>query len=90
MVANLSASGVNRDLSSKFWWLSANHLKFTEELVMYLEKHVSGLKKKKKKKKCLHGFATVSESKTKSNGVETHFLVKVGLGFMAYQLFLII
>ena len=34
-------TGLNRGLSSNFWWLrSANHLKFTEECVMCMEKHV--------------------------------------------------
>ena len=36
-----SASGLNRGLSSNFYWLlSANHEKFTEECVMFTEKHV--------------------------------------------------
>ena len=40
-VANLSAPGWNRVLSSNLWWLkSVNGMKFTEEYVMHTEKHV--------------------------------------------------
>ena len=36
-----SPPGLNRGLSSNFWWLrSAHHEKFTEECVMHTEKHV--------------------------------------------------
>ena len=36
-----SARGLNRGLSSNFWWLiSSNSVKFTEECVMRTEKHV--------------------------------------------------
>ena len=32
MMTNQSGSGLNRGLSSNFWWLrSVNHVKFTEE-----------------------------------------------------------
>ena len=42
-----STLGLNRDLSSNFWWLScANHVKFTEECVMCTKKNVFA-------KKCL-------------------------------------
>ena len=47
LVANQSAPSLNRGLSSKFRWLrNANHVKFTEECVISMEKHVLG-------KKCL-------------------------------------
>ena len=37
MVANQSASRLNRGLSSDFWWLrSVNHVKFTEEYVKHV------------------------------------------------------
>ena len=46
MVANQTASGFNRGLSSNYGWLrSANHVKFTEQYVMYMEKHVLVKKK---------------------------------------------
>ena len=39
IATNQSAPGLNRGLSSKFRWLtSVNHMKFTEECVMYTEK----------------------------------------------------
>ena len=45
MQANQSASGLNRGLLSNFWWLrSANHVKFTEECMMFMEKYVLGTK----------------------------------------------
>ena len=38
MAGNQSAPGLNRGLSSNFWWLkSANHVKFTEECDPYKE-----------------------------------------------------
>ena len=41
MVVKQRATGFDRGLSSKFWWLkSANHVKFTEECVMHMEKDV--------------------------------------------------
>ena len=41
MAANQSAPGLNRRLLSNFWWLrSANYVKFTEEYMIYTEKHV--------------------------------------------------
>ena len=41
MVAHQSTPGLNRGLSSNFWWLrSISHVKFTEEGVMYMKKHV--------------------------------------------------
>ena len=41
MVANQSALGLNRSLSSNFWWLrNANHVKFKEEYVMCMEKPI--------------------------------------------------
>ena len=41
MKVNHSAPGLNRVLSSNFWWLkSAKHVKFTEECVICTEKHV--------------------------------------------------
>ena len=40
ILTNQCAPDLNRDLSSNFWWLrSANHMKFIEEYVMWLEKH---------------------------------------------------
>ena len=41
MVASQSVLGVNRGMSSNFWWLmkSANHAKFTGEYVMCMKKH---------------------------------------------------
>ena len=46
MVANQSASDLNRGLSLNFLWLrSANHVKFTEACLMYMEMHIL-LKKK--------------------------------------------
>ena len=39
MVAN--QTGLNRSLSSNIWWQrSANHLKFTEEYMMFMKKYV--------------------------------------------------
>ena len=41
ILVNQSASGLNRGLSSNFWGLrNANHVKFTEECVMCMVKHV--------------------------------------------------
>ena len=41
MVANQSVPGLNRGLSSDFWRLRrANHVKFTEECVICMEKIV--------------------------------------------------
>ena len=41
MVANQSAPGLNRGMSSNFLWLkSVNQIKFTEECVMCLEKQI--------------------------------------------------
>ena len=41
MRTNQSAPSLNRGLSSNFCWLrSANHVKFTEECVMFMEEHV--------------------------------------------------
>ena len=58
-----STPGLNRSLSSNFWWLKrANHVTFTEECVMCLEKNVFV-------KKCLQmGFAVVSRTRKASNG----------------------
>ena len=36
-----SSTGLNRGLSSNYWWLrSVNHVKFTEECILCIEKHV--------------------------------------------------
>ncbi len=36
-----NAPGLNRGLSSNYWWLRiANHMKFTEEWIICTEKHV--------------------------------------------------
>ena len=41
MAANQSGSGLNRNLSSNLWWLrNANHVRFTEESMMCVVKHV--------------------------------------------------
>ena len=54
--AKKSTPGLNRGLSSNFWWLrSANHVKFMGGWVMYMEKHV--LVKKNVCKCAKHGFA---------------------------------
>ena len=47
MAANKqSAPGLNRSLSSNFWWLKReNHVKFTEECFMFTEKPVLVKKK---------------------------------------------
>ena len=55
------ASGLNRGLSSNFWWLRrANYEKFTEECMLFIEKHV--LVKKNVYKWVKHGFITMSPS----------------------------
>ena len=40
MKTNQTAPGLKRGLSSNFWWLrSANHEKYIEEYMLYMEKH---------------------------------------------------
>ena len=56
-----SAPGLNRGLSSNFWWLScANNVKFTEECVMCTRKHL--LVKKNVYQWTKHWFVTMSLS----------------------------
>ena len=46
MTANQSVPDLNKILSSNFWWLrNLNHVKFTEECVMYKQNHVLVKKK---------------------------------------------
>ena len=65
MVVNQSVSGLNRGLSSNFSWLrNANHVKFMQECVMCMEKHI--LVKKDDHKWAKIRFATTSLSQKDS------------------------
>ena len=75
MAANQSASGSNRVLSSNFWWLrNANHVKFTEESAMCMEKRFN----QKNIYKWAKHFGFVTELK-KIHGVETYWLSSKGM-----------
>ena len=64
---------LNRGLSSNFWELrSANHVKFTEEFVMYTEKHI--LVKKMFTNELNMGLLLWARVKKIVHGVETHWL----------------
>ena len=65
MVVKQIASGLNRGLSTNFWCLrSANHVKFTKQCVICMEKHV--LVKKKVYSWVKYGFATMRLSQKDS------------------------
>ena len=76
MAANQSAPGLNRGLSSNFWWLSsAEHGKFTEQCRIYTGKHVS-IKKGFTNRRNIN---LPREPKSKNQSIErksTNFLVK--------------